>query len=91
MVGFGNILQRLYDGEPRRLFEKLEALELEGMVMKRKDGVYAFLGQGTSGGFSPVQTEGRGFKKTSTEKFAWRLLIAAGKSSRPHRKLGLKR
>ena len=26
-----------------RLFEKLEALKLEGMVMKRKDSVYAFM------------------------------------------------
>ena len=25
-----------------RLFEKIEALNLEGMVMKRKDSVYAF-------------------------------------------------
>jgi bifunctional non-homologous end joining protein LigD len=29
-------------GSGERLFEKLEALKLEGMVMKRKDSVYAF-------------------------------------------------
>ena len=29
-------------GSGERLFEKLEALHLEGMVMKRKDSVYAF-------------------------------------------------
>jgi bifunctional non-homologous end joining protein LigD len=29
-------------GKGERLFEKLEALNLEGMVMKRKDSVYAF-------------------------------------------------
>lgn len=29
-------------GSGERLFEKLEALQLEGMVMKRKDSVYAF-------------------------------------------------
>jgi len=29
-------------GNGERLFEKLEALNLEGMVMKRKDSVYAF-------------------------------------------------
>jgi bifunctional non-homologous end joining protein LigD len=28
-------------GTGERLFEKLEALNLEGMVMKRKDSVYA--------------------------------------------------
>ena len=27
----------------KRLFEKLEALKLEGMLMKRKDSVYAFM------------------------------------------------
>ncbi|HET8671287.1 MAG TPA: hypothetical protein VFM05_11865, partial [Candidatus Saccharimonadales bacterium] len=30
------------NGSGVRLFEKLEALQLEGMVMKRKDSVYAF-------------------------------------------------
>jgi bifunctional non-homologous end joining protein LigD len=30
-------------GSGKRLFEKLEALQLEGMVMKRKDSVYAFM------------------------------------------------
>ena len=30
-------------GNGERLFEKLEALKLEGMVMKRKDSVYAFM------------------------------------------------
>lgn len=30
------------DGNGERFFEKLEALRLEGMVMKRKDSVYAF-------------------------------------------------
>jgi bifunctional non-homologous end joining protein LigD len=30
-------------GSGERLFEKLEALKLEGMVMKRKDSVYAFM------------------------------------------------
>lgn len=30
-------------GSGERLFEKLEALRLEGMVMKRKDSVYAFM------------------------------------------------
>ncbi|SRR6266498_1494146 len=29
-------------GNGERLFEKLEALNLEGMVMKRKDSIYAF-------------------------------------------------
>jgi bifunctional non-homologous end joining protein LigD len=29
-------------GNGERLFEKLEALQIEGMVMKRKDSVYAF-------------------------------------------------
>jgi bifunctional non-homologous end joining protein LigD len=30
-------------GSGERLFQKLEALQLEGMVMKRKDSVYAFM------------------------------------------------
>jgi bifunctional non-homologous end joining protein LigD len=30
-------------GSGERLFAKLEALQLEGMVMKRKDSVYAFM------------------------------------------------
>jgi bifunctional non-homologous end joining protein LigD len=30
-------------GSGERLFEKLEALQLEGMVMKRKDSVYSGL------------------------------------------------
>jgi bifunctional non-homologous end joining protein LigD len=30
-------------GSGERLFDKLEALQLEGMVMKRKDSVYAFM------------------------------------------------
>ena len=34
-------------GSGERLFEKLEALQLEGMVMKRKDSVYAFHVAGT--------------------------------------------
>ena len=31
------------EGKGEGLFDKLEALELEGMVMKRKDSVYAFM------------------------------------------------
>ena len=31
------------EGKGEGLFEKLEALQLEGMVMKRKDSVYAFM------------------------------------------------
>ena len=30
------------EGSGERLFEKLDALQFEGMVMKRKDSVYAF-------------------------------------------------
>jgi ATP-dependent DNA ligase len=30
-------------GSGERLFEKIEAQQLEGMVMKRKDSVYAFM------------------------------------------------
>jgi len=30
-------------GSGKRLFEKLEALQLEGMVMKWKNSVYAFM------------------------------------------------